>query len=858
VETPSTSAINLYRKQYFDGFGRVYRTAVKGPDANDNVQDTTYNARGLVASQSMPSMETSPCDGLRKPACPISFAYAYAYDGLNRLTATRFPDGHGTTQSYPLWGQTTTDEHGHTTTVQLDAYGNRVWLRQNQGVSAIFTRYTYDLLGRMVGMTDHLSNAWSWTFDSLGRNTQKTDPDAGTWGFTYYDSGLMHTQLDAKGQTTSFTYDNAGRLATKANVADTVTITRGELRGTYSNVGRVTTIRAGVGVTPVRSLALDYDARGRAVRQTRTMDTGETYVASKVYASGGYLQSITYPDGDTVGAMGYDAAGRLYSIPGIVNSIQYDAAGRATLQANFNGTTTTRAYSPRGFLTAIATTGSTQSAIQNLVYTPDPAGLVTQVTSPFPNESWTYDYDNLHRLTAATGDNSQTFQYDEIGRITFNSRVGTYTYPSPGIPGSPAHAPDHVASQIISYDANGNTTSGRKGSVTWNADNVPSQINGTWFMYDGLGERLRKVTGSSTSIYPLGDDYEITNGVVTKYISVDGLGVIAKRVGTSPNITTYWLHTDRLGSVQAVTDANNGVLVQRRTYLPYGDKIADTTAHAESRGWIDQRTDGETRLTYLHARYYDPELGLFLSPDPLHPAEPGVGLNRYSYGLADPINGSDENGLEWTPVCGVADDRWECSWLWVPDPREPYGDGEDPIDPTRPGWDRGDDPGQNPTDPGNVIPPIIVPPPCAPNCELPGVDGGTVVDIVAAATGIEDVIKLLAPNSTRQQRLQALATIGVMVVTDGLGSLFTKAAATTALGRSIRSLTSSLETGSGSWLRLSAHAETAAGRAYRGGTSIEEVFINPATGERLVRHTIVRDGNILHQTFRPDAKFGGE
>jgi RHS repeat-associated protein len=172
---------------------------------------------------------------------------------------------------------------------------------------------------------------------------------------------------------------------------------------------------------------------------------------------------------------------------------------------------------------------------------------------------------------------------------------------------------------------------------------MPSTINGTWFMYDGLGERLRKVTGSSTSIYPLGDDYEITNGVVTKYISVDGLGVIAKRVGTSPNIVSFWLHTDRLGSIQAVTDLSGNEL-QRRTYLPYGDKIADTTAHTESRGWIDQRTDGETRLTYLHARYYDPELGLFVSPDP---AEDDA--NAYAYSFGDPVNGADPTGLYQEP-----------------------------------------------------------------------------------------------------------------------------------------------------------------------------------------------------------------
>jgi len=169
------------------------------------------------------------------------------------------------------------------------------------------------------------------------------------------------------------------------------------------------------------------------------------------------------------------------------------------------------------------------------------------------------------------------------------------------------------------------------------------------------------VTGSSVSLYPLGDDYEVTNGVVTKYVSVEGLGVVAKRVGAAPSITTFWLHTDRLGSIQAITGVT-GAEVQRRTYRPYGDKIADTTGHVESRGYIEERQDGETGLTYLHARYYDPAVGIFLSPDPIGP---DGGANEYGYALANPVNGRDPAGLYW---CGPPDNptsKW-CEEVTVP------------------------------------------------------------------------------------------------------------------------------------------------------------------------------------------------
>jgi len=48
-------------------------------------------------------------------------------------------------------------------------------------------------------------------------------------------------------------------------------------------------------------------------------------------------------------------------------------------------------------------------------------------------------------------------------------------------------------------------------------------------------------------------------------------------------------------------------------------------------------------LTF-RARYYDPALGRFLSPDWWDVRDPGVGTNRYAYSANDPINKSDPNG----------------------------------------------------------------------------------------------------------------------------------------------------------------------------------------------------------------------
>jgi RHS repeat-associated protein len=47
---------------------------------------------------------------------------------------------------------------------------------------------------------------------------------------------------------------------------------------------------------------------------------------------------------------------------------------------------------------------------------------------------------------------------------------------------------------------------------------------------------------------------------------------------------------------------------------------------------------------YLHARYFDPKIGSFLSPDRSHPAQLGVGTNRFLYGFGNPINLTDRLG----------------------------------------------------------------------------------------------------------------------------------------------------------------------------------------------------------------------
>lgn len=103
-----------------------------------------------------------------------------------------------------------------------------------------------------------------------------------------------------------------------------------------------------------------------------------------------------------------------------------------------------------------------------------------------------------------------------------------------------------------------------------------------------------------------------------------------------------YLHTDALGSPVAVTN-QAGTVIERNDYEPYGAVIGKP--NYQGIGYTGHVQDASTGLTYMQQRYYDPQVGLFLSVDPVAAYGNPLGMfNRYRYAGSNPYKFIDPDG----------------------------------------------------------------------------------------------------------------------------------------------------------------------------------------------------------------------
>jgi RHS repeat-associated protein len=153
----------------------------------------------------------------------------------------------------------------------------------------------------------------------------------------------------------------------------------------------------------------------------------------------------------------------------------------------------------------------------------------------------------------------------------------------------------------------------------------------------GDGNRVKKTEGGQTILY-VNKYYEknLTTGEVTTYY-YHGDKLVAKRAGT----ILQYIHQDHLTGSSAVS-SSAGSLVNSIKYLPFGaTRSGDVPTDKKFTG---QRLD-TTGLYYYNARYHDPNIGRFISPDTVVPGPSNPqAWNRYAYALNNPTKYTDPSG----------------------------------------------------------------------------------------------------------------------------------------------------------------------------------------------------------------------
>lgn len=350
-----------------------------------------YDALGRVASRSSPRFPTGTL-----------FLTQFQYDLLDRVTQASRP----ASDSNPSLVTTTTVYEGLTTRV-VDPLGKQSskvanvadTLARSIDHDGYHKTYDYDAFGNLVRVIDGLSNTLqSSTFNVRGMRTGQTDMHGGSTSFTPNALGELTSQTDAESLTTTFGYDLLGRMTSRVEPEGTSTFTFGT-SAAAKNIGRLAGM-SGSGY----SEGYTYDNIGRLRQRSITSDA--TYTFDYSYNDQGLLDTLTYPVSTSSYRLklqyeyqsGQLARVKDFNAPATVfwqvNSA--DPWGHAIDETLGNGVQSVRGYDlVTGRIDFIQSGAS--GSIQNLNYTWDAVGNLTQRQDVRQSLTENFSYDNLHR-----------------------------------------------------------------------------------------------------------------------------------------------------------------------------------------------------------------------------------------------------------------------------------------------------------------------------------------------------------------------------------------------------------------------------------------------------------------------------
>ncbi len=600
----------------------------------------TYHYNGLLATVTDPGNDT----------------YTFVYDFLGRRTQVQCPGSVSFSCTYDDTNKkvTFTNARGYDKICWYDCLDRLKKVEEEYATDSFaVTTYWYDELNHLTSFTDAENNTTSFTYASLFGLTKTTYPDSEYEEYVYDSTGNVTTFTDCKGNNTTYTYDSMYRLA-QIQYQDQSTVSF-----TYDMNGNRTRMEDN-SPTPGDYAEYSYDQWDRVTSEVRHISTS-TYAVSYEYDVADRLTKLTYPDNMQI-LYTYDDLNRTIEIKRYVDgssdeilmdNAQYDTENLLTQFDYGNDLQATYTYDSLDRpLTIDVKDGAT--SYLDLDFTFDNNSNITQILNgwrdtdfDWNSDTESYSYDGLDRLSSASCTFwSHVFSYDKVGNIT---AVDSTTYTINSVNEVTALS-DGTS---FTYDDNGSRTEKTKGTDTWNytydyagrLTNVKkNQTTIGEYIYDGEGKRLQKTENSVTTTFIYSGINilyeENTNGTATYIYGPEGR--LAERATINQQTSTYYYHTNQLGSTRLVTDSSQNI-VTAATYHPYGETSIEEGVE-ESYSYTGKEQDS-TGLYYYIGRYYDPSIGRFLSRDSrFGQIECPQSLNRYTYVLNNPLKYIDPNG----------------------------------------------------------------------------------------------------------------------------------------------------------------------------------------------------------------------
>ena len=692
------SGVYIEKEDYFDGLNRSIKTITDGIDdfgsSTQILSSTVYDNMGRKDIVYGPYF-----DGEAENSRYYEDTY---YDARGRVSSIISPDEDYNTISivytYPNPFTTEiTDPDGKQKTEKRDHLGRIIEVIEHAGDDVAnpvlkTTSYWYNAAGDMTEVENALGISTLITYDARGLKLTMDDPDMGAWSYTYDENGNLETQTDAKNNVITFSYDELNRVYDKIyTIPASKPQNTQDVQYRYDGYGLLSCTNCIGQLTSIDNSDVyikydEFDEMGRVKNVTKTITGDQARTTHTEYDLSGKVTFITHPDSFTVNNIYYPGTNLLDSVTGTPqggNSTEYakctwyEPTGKIRrIYHDYNGTDTVYTYGSHSTrLEELQTySGSTvnysgTNTIQDRSYVYSRAGDIEEITDYKEGITYTYTYDNLHRLLdeASTDTSAPTsaevliYNYNNVDHInavsSINYNGNNYNY---------------------TYDANGNMLTGPDftnsssvvtRTIQWNADNMPKQIthsvNGiTYLTYDGDGARAKKVAGGTTTYY-ISSDYEIKNGTHIKYIFAGNL-----RVAEIEGSTATIFHKDHLGSSTAMTNSTAGE-IETSEYMPFGGMREHTGTEVSDYKFTDQELDNSSNLYNYDARLYDPVIGRFLSADTVVPEwNNPQSLNRYSYCINNPLIYTDPSGhLFWEGLGEFF------SWI-TGNTKKKYGDGD--------------------------------------------------------------------------------------------------------------------------------------------------------------------------------------